>query len=63
MENLLQKFIFLLLSHIFPWMNKFFITENIFLPRLLKQESCRSSHCISQSPQKECRPGIDYAIN
>ena len=39
------EFLFLL-SHMFPWMNKFLITENIFLPRLIKQESCRSWHCI-----------------
>ena len=25
-----------LLSHMFPWMNKFLITENMFLPRLVK---------------------------
>ena len=24
-----------LLSHMFPWMNKFLITENMFLPRLV----------------------------
>ena len=41
-------FIFLF-SHMFPWMNKFLITENIFLPRLIKQESYRSSHCIFRS--------------
>ena len=34
-----------LLSHTFPWMNKFLFTENVFLPCLIKQESCRSSHC------------------
>ena len=38
-----------LLSRMLPWMNKFLITENIFLPRLIQQESCRSSHCIFQS--------------
>ena len=27
------EFLFLL-SHVFPWMNKFLITENTFLPRL-----------------------------
>ena len=25
-----------LLLHMFPWMNKFLITENMFLPRLVK---------------------------
>ena len=30
-------------------MNKFRLTENDFLPRLIKQESYRSSHCIFQS--------------
>ena len=29
------EFLFLL-SHMFPWMNKFLITENMFLPRLVK---------------------------
>ena len=29
------EFLFLLL-HMFPWMNKFLITENMFLPRLVK---------------------------
>ena len=38
-----------LLSHMFPWMNKFLFTENNFLPRLINQESCRSSHFIFQS--------------
>ena len=38
-----------LLSHMFPWMNKFLITENRFLPRLVKWQSCSSSHCIFQS--------------
>ena len=42
------EFLFLL-SHMFPWMKKFLITENMFLPRLVKQKSCRSSHCIFQS--------------
>ena len=30
-------------------MNEFPFTENNFLPRLIKQESCRSWHCILQS--------------
>ena len=38
-----------LLSHIFPWVNKFLSTEDSFLPRLTKQESYSSSHCIFQS--------------
>ena len=42
------EFLFLL-SHMLSWMNKFLITENMFLPRLVKQESCKSSHCIFQS--------------
>ena len=34
----------------FPWMNKVFFTETkTFLPRLIKQESCRSWHCFYQS--------------
>ena len=33
----------------FSWMNKFRFTENSFLPRLVKQESCWSLHCIFQS--------------
>ena len=37
------------LSHMFPLMNKFLITENMYLSRLVKEESCRSSHCIFQS--------------
>ena len=45
-------------SHIcslgWTWMNKFLFTENNLLPRLIKQESCRSSHCIFQ---------IVYALN
>ena len=31
-------FIFLL-SHMFPWMNKFLITENMFLPRLINRKA------------------------
>ena len=49
MESLLQNFISFLRSHMFPWMNKFIFTENIFLPRLIKDESCRSLHSIFQS--------------
>ena len=30
-------------------MSKFRFTENNFLPRLIKQGNCRSSHCIFQS--------------
>ena len=37
------------LSHMFPLMNKFLITENMCLSRLVKEERCRSSHCIFQS--------------
>ena len=33
----------------FLWMNKFLIMKNIFSPRLVKRESCGSSHCIFQS--------------
>ena len=58
-------FLFLiLLSRMFPWMNKLFYKNN-FLPRLMKQERCRSWHCTFQSiytlntcyknPLKECR--------
>ena len=39
----------LLLSHMFPWMNKFLFTENNFLPRLIKEESILSkkvSKCL-----------------
>ena len=32
------EFLFLL-SHMFPWMNKFLITENMFLPRLVKRKA------------------------
>ena len=32
------EFIFLL-SHMFPWMNKFLITENMFLPRLVNRKA------------------------
>ena len=39
MESLIQMF---------PWMNKVLFTENNFLPRLIIQESFRSSHCIFQ---------------
>ena len=46
-EQFIIEFRFLL-SHMFPWMNKFLITENIFLPRLIKQGSCRSSHSMFQ---------------
>ena len=31
----ITEFLFLL-SHMFPWMNKFLIAENMFLPRLVK---------------------------
>ena len=31
------------------WMNKFLFTENNFLPRLMKQESCTSLYCIFHS--------------
>ena len=41
-------FLFLLL-HMFPWINKFLIMENIFIPCLRKQESCRSLPCVFQS--------------
>ena len=44
------EFLFLL-SHMFPWMNKFLITENMFLPRLVRYEGCRSLHCIFQNFQ------------
>ena len=27
------------LSHMFPWMNKFLITENMFLPRLVNRKA------------------------
>ena len=40
-ENLLQNFVFsffILLSRMFPWMNKFLFTGNSFLPRLIKKE-------------------------
>ena len=43
------KFCLFLLLDMFPWMNKFLITEKIFLPCLTKQEIFRSSHCIFQS--------------
>ena len=47
MESLLQNFVisFFTLTYV-PLMNKFHSTENNFLPRLIKQESYRSSHCI-----------------
>ena len=32
------EFIFLL-SHMFPWINKFLITENMFLPRLVNRKA------------------------
>ena len=71
MESLLQNFVFsFLLSHM---LNKFLFTENNFLPSLIKQENCRSSHCIFQSgcfeytqyknSPKECPQGINQAIN
>ena len=34
-KEFIMEFLFLL-SHMFPWMNKFLITENMFLPRLVK---------------------------
>ena len=37
MESLFQNFF--LISHMFPWLNKLLITENIFLPHLIKQEA------------------------
>ena len=42
------EFLFLL-SHMFPCVNNFLITENMFLTRLVEKESYRSSHCIFQS--------------
>ena len=45
--NFITKFhFFFLLSYIFPWINKFLLTESYCLPRLIKQENCRSGHCI-----------------
>ena len=32
------EFLFLL-SHMFPWMNKFLITGNMFLPRLVNRKA------------------------
>ena len=51
MESLLQNFVicFLNLTYMFSWMNKFIFTENNFLPRLIKEESYRSLHCIFYS--------------
>ena len=48
MESLLQNFVLFCFfySHI---SEKFLFTENNFLPRLMKQESGRSSYCILQS--------------
>ena len=40
-------FLFLLLL-MFLWMSKFFFAESNFLPRLIKQESYSSPHCIFQ---------------
>ena len=42
-------YFFFYFLHLFLWMSKFLIRKNIFLPRLVKRESCRSSHCILQS--------------
>ena len=39
MESLLQTFDSLLLSHMFPCMNRFLIIENIFLPPLMNRKS------------------------
>ena len=41
----ITEFYFFLFSYMFSWMNKFLFTENMFLPRIIKQESCR---CIFQ---------------
>ena len=49
--NSTRRFTFmesLLLSHMFPCMNKFLFTEDNFLPRLIKQESNSSPHCTSR---------------
>ena len=37
-EQFIIEFRFLL-SHMFPWMNKFLITENMFLPRLVNRKA------------------------
>ena len=47
-ERLLQNSISSFTLTILPWITKFLFTDNIFLPRLIKKESCRSSHCIFQ---------------
>ena len=51
MKSLLQNFVIsFLLSHMFPWwVKKFFLTENNFLPRVIKHESYSCTHCIFQS--------------
>ena len=43
-----ESFLFLL-PHMLSWMTKFLFTENNLLPRLIKQESYSSLHCIFQS--------------
>ena len=48
MESLFQDSLsFFILTYV-PWMKIFLFTENIFLPRLTKQESSRSLHCTSE---------------
>ena len=49
MEILLKNFVIsFLLSHMFPWLNKFLLTENKQFFSL-KQESYSGPHCIFQS--------------
>ena len=61
-----------LISHIFPWMNKFFITENIFLPNqtgklqvsavYLPKLSALNTSGIKILP-KECLQSSNYVVN
>ena len=63
---------FFLISHIFPWMNKFFITENIFLPNqtgklqvsavYLPKLSALNTSGIKILP-KECLQSSNYVVN